>query len=389
MTLAHTQITRRDLVSADTRTRLTMFASQFLGSFYSLQRPKLVELGEQDTTSALDYKVPVALGESNWTRWVNGIKYRDVGELMLSVLVGDWSDGVKAEYKKLQSDAWANYGWGRQPERMAIGASLIGVKLLAALIEAGETTASIENNLDGDTSSTAIKIFGQGKTVDPMGRSSAIYSNLFTSTGTTALGNTDKAAPMTLTNIDRVWQHIRTVKSQNGNDFRDLKWKYTLVHPADELKARRYFEEQGSANDNITEGASGDATISGSADQFKRPNTAKQHKIEVISVPYFSAANAGIWYPVCTTDESPLCPWLTLTQIPANEVPLAGNFPSPPQNANPLVPGFEWILDYLDSQMYKHGIPGVAPAGTVAIAAKRSQGVAITEPWRIFKCKGT
>lgn len=388
----HAQITRRDLVNADTRTRLTMFSQLFLNRWYSLQAPTLVSMGLQDTTSALDYVVPVPVGESVWTQWVNGIRYRDIGELTLHVLCGDWTDGVRAEYKKLQSDAWANHGWGRQPDRIARAGQLVPERLLVKAIEAGDTTASIENFVDGDTSSSSIKIFGQAKPVDPLGRYSGVYSNKFTSTGTSSLGNTDAAAPMTLSSIDRVDQHITTVLSQNGTDYRDLKWRFTLVHPQDKLRAERYFHDQGSANDEIvdvypwTDSAKAAAT---GASTFKVPNTAKNKGIKVITSPYMSPSRAGIWYPIATTEEAPEAPWLTLEQIPANDVPLAGNFPTPPQNANPLQPGVEWILDWLDSEMYKHGLKGVCPAGYVGIAAKKSWGVAIPEPWRLFECLPT
>ena len=381
----HTQITRRDLVNADTRTRLTMFSGLFLNRWYSLQEPELVSMGMRDTTSALDYGIPVPVGESSWTQFVNGIRYRDVGELILHVLCSDWTDGVRAEYKKLQSDAWALHGWGQQPDRIARAGKLVPERLLVKAIEAGDTTASIENYVDGNTSSSAIKIFGQAKSVDPLGRNSGIYSNKFTGAGTSSLNNTDAAAPMNLANIDRVHQHIKTVLSQNGQDYRGLRWTHVLAHPQDELKARRYFEEQGAVNDKITEAASG-VNAAGTADVFERPNTAKQYKIKVLSSPYMAASRAGIWYPIATTPEAPEAPWLTLEQIPANEVPLVGNFPTPPANANPLGPGVEWILDWLDSEMYKHGLKGVCPAGYVAVAAKKSWGVAIPEPWRLFEC---
>ncbi len=385
----HTQITRRDLVNADTRTRLTMFSAAFLDRWYSLQMPMLVSMGLQDTTSALDYKVPVPVGESVWTQFVNGIQYRDIGELVMSVLCSDWADGVRAPYKKLQSDEWAAHGWGKQPDRIARAGKLVPERLLIQLIEAGETTASIENYVDGDTSSSSIKLFGQGKNVDPLGRRSGVYSNLFTSTGTAALNYTDAAASMTLANIDRVDQHIRTVLSQNGTDYRGLQWKYVLAHPQDVLKAERYFHDQGTANDYIDDNANTDAakTAAAGSKAFMTPNTAKQKKIQVITSPYMTPTNAGIWYPICVTEEAPEAPWLTLEQIPANDVPLVGNFPNPPPNANPLGPGVEWILDWLDSEMYKHGLPGVCKAGYVGIAAKKSWGVAIPEPWRIFKCK--
>src|SRR5580700_2400479 len=149
----HSQITRRDLVNADTRTRLTLFSALFINAWYTLATPTLVSMGLQDTTSALDYVVEMPIGESLWTQWVNGIKYRDTGELSLHVLFGDWTDGVRAEYKKLQSDPWAMNGWARQPDRIARAGKLVPERLLIQSIEAGDTTASIENNVDGDTSS--------------------------------------------------------------------------------------------------------------------------------------------------------------------------------------------------------------------------------------------
>jgi hypothetical protein len=387
----HTQITRRDLVNADTRTRLTLYSALFLDAWYTMQAPTLVSLGMQDTTSALDYKIPIPIGQSSWSKWVNGIPYRDIGELIGDVLVTDWVDGVRAEYRKLQTDSWLNHGWGMQPELMAEAGRNVPERNLVTVIEAGDTTPSIENYVDGITTSTAINVFGQAKPVDPLGRYPGVYSNKLTSTGTVALGYTDAAAPMTLPNIDRVKQHIQTVLSQNGTDYRGLKWTHTLVHPQDEMRARRYFDDQGTSNDYIDDNSDTDAARTGATGSkaFPTPNTAKQYKIQVVTSPYMSPSRAGIWYPIASTSRMTKAPWLTLEQIPANEVPLVGNFPTPPPNANPLQPGVEWILDWLDSHFYKHGIPGVCPAGFVAIAAKKSWGTTITEPWRMFECLPT
>lgn len=375
----HTQVQRKDLVSADVNTRLTLFSMLLTQSWYGLQQHEIVELGLQDSTTALNYKMPIPIGSPFFTQWINGIKYRDVSHLMLAVTVGDWADGVRAEVKKLQSDEWSGYAWGQQPTEMAAASAEIAVRLHALALEAGETTASVENALEGDASTT-IKIFAQNKPVDPQGESSVAYDNLFTGSGTGAMATAD-AAPLTLTNIDRVWHHIRTVKAQNGRDYRDLVWRYVEVPPTMELKARRYFENQGDANAKVIE-ASGSSTA-----EVEKPNTARQYGIKVIVNPYLTVADT--WYPICVTRTMAKCPWITLTQIPANTVPLVGSFPSPPAGASPLDPGFEWIIDGLDSHLYKHGIPGEFPPGYVAIAAKRSVGVAITEPWRIFKCKAT
>lgn len=365
----HNQILRKDLVSADVNTKLTIFALQLLNSFMGLQDPEVVQLGMSDTTAALNYKMPISVGTPLFQKIINGIKYRRLGELILPVSVADWADGVAAEVKKIQSDDWT--GWGMQPAAMAAASKLIAEYALAQAIEAGETTASVENYVDGDTTQTAIKVFAKNKPCDPLGGVSTTYDNLFT-------GGT--AAPLTMPNIDVIWQAIATQKAQNGRDFRNLKWKYVLVGKDLELKARRYFEDQGDANNFVRE-QSGSSTA-----DVMVANTAKKYGIKVIASPYLT--QAGVWYPIAVTPELDVCPWITLTQIPANQVPLIGNFPEPPAGASPLEPGFEWIIDGLDSELYKHGSAGAGlPAGYVAIAAKRSVGVAITTPWAIFKCK--
>ena len=392
---SHVQITRQALVNADTRTRLTIFAQQFLDSFYSIQTPKLVAMGSYETTEALIYKFPIAVGMSRWTQTLNGIKYRDVGELIGTVNINDWSDGARIEYKKLQSDEWASYGWGKQPQIMASVGKMVPERLIVSAIETGDTTYSVENNFDTSSpASSSTYVFAQGKQVDPMGRYSGIYSNKFTSTGTASLNYADAAAPLTLANIDRVYQTILTTLSENAKDYRNLRWTKVLVHPFDYLRACRYFHDLGPVNDQIsdiypyTDANQINTTNAAGAKAFPVPNSAKKMGIEVVTSPYMSSSRSGIWYPICEEEGFTEAPWLTIEQIPANPVPLAGNFPTPPPNANPLQPGCEWIVDWLDSELYKHG-NGVGPAGMVAIAAKKSWGAVITRPWCLFECNPT
>jgi hypothetical protein len=270
---------------------------------------------------------------------------------------------------------------------MAMGANLIGERALVTAIEAGETTASIENYLEGDSYGTSIKFFGQGKAVDPFGNNSAVYSNLFTSTGTSTLpiANSDAAAPLTMANIDRVWAHIASTKAQNGTDFQDLQWVAVLVPRALELKARRYFEEQGSANDTIYEPTTGTADNKSAAgvDVYPKPNTSKRYKIQVISSPYLTSADT--WYPLCTTSTQKRMPWIELTQVPAKQVPFAGAMQSGPANGGGDI---QWVIDDFTSEGYKHGTKTI-PKGFVGIKATKRVGVALTWPFQMFKCKAT
>ena len=292
-----------------------------------------------------------------------------------------YADAVKAFVLRMQSNEWT--GWGKQPLMVAVAANLVGEIAITTAIELGETTPSADNYLDGDTADKGYRFFQQNRPCDPLGNNAGVKSNLFTGTGTAALGFTDAAAPMNLANIDRVHQHIRAVKSQNGVYAADLVWVAVLVHAADELKARRYFEEQGAANETIYEPTSdtSNGKVAGS-DVFPKPNTAKKYKIEVIASPYLTVP--GTWYPICRTATIQTFPWVEITQVPRRQVEFAGAMqPSPANNA----PGdIQWVLDDMNSEGYKHGTPSI-PKGYIGIQALKRVGASLLWFDQMFKCK--
>jgi len=357
----HNPILPSNVVSNDVNISLTLYVMQFLMAYQGLQNPGLVELGYEDTTAALSYKMPISVGDANWQILNNAFKYRQLGELILPVTTYPWQDGVMAEVAKIQSDAWT--GWGQQPLMMAMGARLIGEYNLAQAFMAGKTTASVENFLNGDTSVTTVKFFSTSHPCDPLGNISTTYSNLHT------------AMPLTLGNIDTMWQTINTHPAQNGRDKRDLRWSHVLVGKDLEWQARRYFEDSDGTGTILQ--ASGSSTA-----QVLTVNTAKKYGVNVIASPYLT--EAGVWYPICT-DMAGKAPWITLTQIPANTVPLVGVGQAAPQGGAGDA-GFEWIIDDLNSQLYKHGING-SKRGFVAIAAKKLIGTALTTPWSVHRCE--
>lgn len=362
---------------------MTAFILGILNAYQGLQPPVLVQRGERQTTSSLATKYPVEAGSPLFQKVTGGIEYREVANLMLPVTAPDpYADAVKALVLRMQSNEWT--GWGKQPLMIAEAANLIGEIAIAAAIEAGETTLSADNYLDGDTADQGFRFFQQGRPCDPLGNASGVKSNLFTGSGTASLGNTDSAAPMTLANIDRVWQHIRSVKSQNGKFAMDLRWVATLVHVQDELKARRYFEEQGEANNTVYEPTSDTSNgKTAGSDVFPKPNTAKKYKIEVIASPYLTVP--GTWYPICQTATIKSYPWLELTQIPKNQVPFAGATQPSPANTNGAG-DLIWTLDDMTSEGYKHGTKSI-PKGYVGIQALKRVAVALMWFDQMFKCK--
>ncbi len=206
-------------------------------------------------------------------------------------------------------------------------------------------------------------------------------SNLFTGAGTAALGYSDAAAPLSLASIDRVWQHIRSQKSQNGVYAQDLRWVATLCSTSQELKARRYFEEQGKDNDEVYEPTTGGTTAESGF--VPKPNTAKKHKIEVIASPYLQSATD--WYPICETSTIKTWPWLELTQVPRRQVEAAGAMQPSPQNSNGAG-DIQWVVDDFASEGYKHGTRTI-PKGYVGIQALKRVSAVLMWFDQMFKCK--
>ncbi len=368
---------------ADVVTSMTAYMLGILTAYQGLQPPVLVQRGERQTTSSLVTKYPVEVGSPLFAKVTGGIDYREVANLMLPVTTPDpYADAVKAEVLRMQSNEWT--GWGKQPLMVATAANLIGELAICSAIEAGESTVSADNYLDGGTTDQGYRFFQQARPCDPLGNNSGVKSNLFTGGGTGSLGNTDAAAPMTLANIDRVWSHIRSVKSQNGKYAADLQWVATLVHVNDELKARRYFEDQGSLNDMVDDNANTDAAKSAATGSkaFFTPNTAKKYKIEVIASPYLTVP--GTWYPICRTSTISTFPWLELTQVPRRQVEFAGAMQPSPQNNG--AGDLQWVIDDFTSEGYKHGTKSI-PKGYVGIQALKRVSAVLMWFDQMFKCK--
>ncbi|HMV65588.1 MAG TPA: hypothetical protein PKA64_01965 [Myxococcota bacterium] len=355
--MTHATITPKQMAPVDVRTALTMYVYRFLDAYGGLQPDPLVALGAQETTDALDEKYPITVGDPLFQKLVNGAAgYRELGELYWTMITDVYQDGVREKATRLRTSQWARRGWGNNPAKQAAAAMALKSRLVATALMAGKTTASVENVNGG----SSIKIFQTGHPCDPFGGNSQTWDNLFTS------------KPLNLENVQAVRKSIRTQKSQNGNDYRGLEWTHVLLGPDLEDAAIDIFDEDfvlvaSGANDTET--------------QTLRPNPQrKRKKVQIVVSNYLT--ETGVWYPACA-DETGELPWLTVVKVPAYQGP-EGTMPGPGQVG---ADGIEFIVDDETSTLYKHGVPGVGPSGTVAVAAKLEAGAAITLPWRIFRCE--
>jgi hypothetical protein len=386
-------ILRSQAVSNDVVIALTLFQEAFLNAFRGYAAPEMVGLGLEDSTASLAYKMPMSVGSSAWAQITGGVQYDNVGEIMLPITIPPYAAAVAVEVLKLQSDQWT--GWGERPGEMAFNARNIGEAALAAALEAGGTTLSVENFLDTGPAAgnaAAIKIFQANHPYSPLvlDDTSVTWTNDYTGSNTDSLGNDYSACPLNLSNIDRVANNANHVVGMNGKDFQPLEWWAVVVPPALSRQAKRYFTEQGGRNDTITEGASG-ATVTGKPDQFPRPNTAKDLGIQVIVNRYLT--NTTTWYPVFRSPASRKAPWVCINQVPAHAIPFTGGQGGEfggagMQQVNIDEMGIEWIIDDLSSTAYKHGVKGI-PKGHVGIQGIRRVGAGITVPKHIARCQAT
>lgn len=374
---APSPILRSGAVGIDVVTALTLFQETFLNAFRGYAEPECVQVGVEDITAALAYKLPMSVGSSAWQQVLGGVQYDNVGEIMLPISIPPYAAAVCAEVKKIQSDMWT--GWGDRPAENAWNARNIGEQALAIALEAGEATLSAENFLDGVvTPSTAIYLFMKGHPYSPLDLSdtAATWDNLYTGSTPT---DDFRAAPLNLASIDRVANNSQHQIGMNGKDYFPLTWSYVVVPPQLARQARRYFEDQGTRNDTVTE-ASGTSTA-----EVRKDNTAKDLGVKVLVNRYLK--DATTWYPVFTTPSSRKAPWVTVTQIPAHAIQWAGAQPGMGQ-PNMDATGIEWIIDALDSEAYKHGTKSI-PKGHVGIQGLRNLGVGITAARQIARCKAT
>lgn len=377
----HTQVQEQNLVGQDARTVLTSYATQVMDAVYSTPPSDLVaDLCEKDTTSALEYKRPVSLSPSRWGKVYNSVTLRRVSDLMLPVSVADYGGGVSEMLDRLMADEWLRHGWGNAPTVDAAEAMGIEEVALVEALENGSTEPSIENYLEGDTSSTTYKIFGQNKPIDPTGQFGGVWSNQFTSSGTAALGNSDAAAGINLADIDRVHAHIEGVSALNGRGQLGLEWVAAICKHKDKLLLQRYFHDLGKANDDVIE-QSGSSTAG-----LAVPNRAKAKGIKVYSSTLITKANLS-YYAVARFKRLPMIkPFLALTRVLNGMPQLVGSKPAPAGFPNL---GIEWIVRDQNSEAYKSGLHingvEVMKKGEVSIEGKRRVGVAIQMPYLVFE----
>ena len=369
-------ILRSQAVGTDVVIALTMYQEAFLNAFRGYTAPEMVMVGLEDSTSALSYKMPMSVGLSAWAQILGGVQYDNVGEVMLPITMPPYAAAVCAEVLKLQSDQWT--GWGERPAESAFNARNIGELALALALESGESTLSVENYLDGGpaTPTSSVYIFQAAHPYTPLDLSdtSATWTNLYTGSA----GTDYDAAPLSLASIDRVANNADHQIGMNGKDYFPLEFAYAIVPPQLKRQARRYFEDQGSRNDQVVE-TSGTSTA-----QVRKDNTAKDLGVKVIVNRYLTVKDT--WYAVFVTPASRKAPWVCINQVPAHAIPFSGGSAPGMQSPNIDEIGIEWIIDDLASTAYKHGVKGI-PKGHVGIQGIRRVGAGITAPRQIAKCK--
>jgi len=354
--MAHATIPAVQRATADARIALTEYQLRFLEAYSGLQDDPLVALGAQETTDKLITKWPMAVGDPLFQKLVNeSPAYRKLGEIFLDISSDKYGDGVTESAERLRSAEWARRGWGMEPKKKAQAAMLLRSRVIATAIQACKTTKSPEN-VDG---SSTIKFCAASHPCDPFGNNSATYSNLHTSMA------------LTVPNIETMWGRIKSIKAQNGTDYRNLVWTHVLVSTAQELEATRLFGDE-----YILVASDVNATPGANAPLVLRPNPVRKFGVQVVSSPYLT--DSGVWYPICA--DMGEAPWVSLTRV------LNASVPGMPSPGVVGADGFEWTIDDETSELYKHGNK-VGPKGSLGIAAQLEVGAALTIPWRFHRCE--
>lgn len=211
-----------DQVSSDAQIALTEFVDELTLALLQTPTEQWAEqLGIVRVSNKLRAKFPVPVSAAGYKEFEGDLRYRSIFQKSISVTPRLFQDGVSELLRIIESDEFV--GWDDEPNRMAIAAMSQANELVAALLEAGTTTAHEWDSQFFFDTDHPINIFDVGL---------GTFSNDFTGAGT----------DLTLANLKLGKQRFREIKGPNDKPL-GLRGTHLMVAPADEENAKDLLEQ--------------------------------------------------------------------------------------------------------------------------------------------------
>lgn len=227
-------------ISFDSQRALEQFSSAFESAFEAV--PPSSEwakaFGLVESSQALLLTYPMSISAAGYKERKGDDAARDMYERSISITPVEWTDGVKAQKRRLEQNDFAVKAWTGEAARMAVEAKRHANILTARLLHAN---ANIQLYKDATLGIDAgIALFSSSHQVNIFDSTFGTFKNVLV--GGTSGGDFDQAAPaIDGALFDAVLNHGATgIKSANGQ-IMPVNYTDLVVHPKWAQKAKNFL----------------------------------------------------------------------------------------------------------------------------------------------------
>ena len=273
-----------DQVSSDAQIALTQFTEQLALALTQHNAEQWArDLGAVLVSKAMRARLPIPVSAAGYKEFEGDLRYRSLFEKSVEIVPKSWQDGIAEKAQIIEAPDFI--GFADEPARMAQAAMSLPNEIIAALLEAGDSTAC---EFDGEF------FFDVDHPVNLFDSAAGTFSNDRTGTGTNLSSG----------NLSLAKEYFRKRKAPNGKPA-GLRMTHLLVPPALEETALNLIER-----DLIVESA----TI-GAVDN--------RHKGTVQVVVMDELTSDSVWYSL-SANKAGMRPWGLHMQSPMPEIMVLG-----------------------------------------------------------------
>jgi hypothetical protein len=223
-------------LSFDSQRALEQFSSAFTSAFEAADPSSewAKAYGLVETSQALLLTYPMSISAAGYVERKGDDAARDMYERSISITPIEWTDGIKAQKRRLEQNDFAVQAWTREAASMAREAKRHCNILTARLLHANANLQLYKDSTLGIDA--GIALFSSSHQVNIFDSSKGTFKN-------TLLGGTDFTGSSFDQNMMRaVLKHGRTqIKGANGQPM-GVNYDTVLVHPDWEQDAKDFLE---------------------------------------------------------------------------------------------------------------------------------------------------
>lgn len=224
-------------LSFDAQRALEQFSSAFQSAFEAADPSAewAKAFGLVETSQALLLTYPMSISAAGYTERRGDDASRDMYSRSISVTPIEWTDGVKAQKRRLEQSDFAVQAWAREAANMAKEARRHANILTARMLHAN---ANIQLYKDATLGVDAgIALFSSSHQVNIFDSSKGTFKNVLAGGGADFSGNSFDQSMMRA-----VLKHGRTqIKGANGQPM-GVNYDTVIVHPDWEQDAKDFLE---------------------------------------------------------------------------------------------------------------------------------------------------